>query len=553
MKQRGNLEPGTKLAVGDVEFDVARRRMLAYAVVIEHFAAPAEPPRLASQLLTRLCDDVVALAIYLQTADDALTLLSHAGFAGTPPAHAASLATICCPELAELAEQAGARRLLVLGKSRPTWIGARIVALTAVPFGRQPGGRRGLALFALRTDVHDPSLAALLDLGAQGIARALDHDRASSEFPESAAARTCVLLIDDEDLLVAHVKRILERAGFDFHAAQSASEGFALASCIHPDVILMDKVMPDMDGTELLRLMRGNERLSTVPVIMLSGHADEAARVAALGAGADDFVIKPFSARELVARIEANVRLVRLRRNVVWRQGELLRLRQSQQELRNLLDTVQKVRDDERRMLAREVHDQLGQILTAAKIDIRMLQNRLDGTGQGLPADEIAVELGAALSSVDLAIASVQNISALLRPPALEEGGLVAALRWLAADVQRRTMIECTLRHETIDYAEPPPFVAGELLRMCQEALTNVLRHASATRVLIQIVMRGRYLVVRICDNGIGISAEKLRDRASIGLKGMRERAASIRASICIYGRPGRGTLVVIRRRTAYL
>jgi signal transduction histidine kinase len=408
-------------------------------------------------------------------------------------------------------------------------------------------------LFALRSDVHDPSLAALLDLGTQIIARALNHEAASSsEQPGQARTRTCVLLIDDEDLMVAHVRRILERVGFEFHAANRAREGFALATAIRPDVILMDKVMPDLDGTELLRMMRGNELLSTTPVIMLSGQADESARVAALGEGADDFVIKPFSAKELVARIEANVRLVRLRRDAVWRQGELLRLRQSQQELRNLLDTVQKVREDERRMLARELHVQLGQIMSAARIDIRLLQTRIVDPGQPPATEDISRELKAALSSVDLAIASVQDISALLRPPALEEGGLVAALRWQAADMQRRARIECVVLHDPAGYLEPVPFVAAELLRICQEALTNVIRHASATCVLMQVAMRGSYLVVRICDNGVGIAPGRQHDPASIGLQGMAERAASIRASIRIHGRPGHGTLVAIRRRLAF-
>jgi len=368
-----------------------------------------------------------------------------------------------------------------------------------------------------------------------------------------APEKTRVLLIDDEALLVAHVRRILERAGFDFHAAHRGREGFALAMTIRPDVILIDKVMPDLDGITLLRMMRSDAMLSTVPLIMLSGQADEAARVAALDAGADDVVVKPFSTRDLVARIEANVRLVRLRRDAVRREGELLRLRQSQEELRTLLDTVQRVRDDERRLLAREVHDQLGQILTAAKIDIRLLQGRV-ANPEGPPAPhEIAAELGAALGSVDLAIAAVQDISALLRPPELEEGGLVAALRWQAADMERRSGITCTVRHEPTGYVEQPPFVAGELLRMCQEALTNVLRHAGARHVIIQIAMRNACLLVRICDDGVGIPRGRLHHPASLGLKGMRERAASIRARIRVYGRRGRGTMVAIRRRLAYV
>lgn len=540
--------------VDDGECDAARRRMRDYAALIEHLAVPVEPAGLADQVLSRLRDDVEALAIYLEAPDGMVTLLSHAGFGSPPPAQAASAAVICGREVGGLAEPTGPRRLLGLDAHRPAWIGESAVALAVVPFGEtQPHARRGLVLYTLRAGDHGASLVALLELGAQCIAGALRHERMPvDEQGGGPALRTSVLLIDDEELLVAHVRRILERGGFAFHSAQTAREGLELATSIRPDVILIDKVMPDLDGTELLRLMRENELLSTVPVIMLSGYADEAARVAALGAGADDFVVKPFSAKELIARIEGNVRLVRVRRDVVWRQGELLRLRQSQQELRTLLATAQRVRVDERRMLAREVHDQLGQILTAAKIDIRLLQVRLDKSEQALAADEISKEIGAALSSIDLAIAAVQDISALLRPPALEEGGLVAALRWQANDMQRRTGIECSVKHDPGGYIEPSPFVAGELLRMCQEALTNVLRHAGATRVILQVARRGTHLLVRICDNGCGIPRESVRDPASIGLQGMSERAVCIRASVHIYGKEGRGTMLAIRRRLGF-
>lgn len=119
-----------------------------------------------------------------------------------------------------------------------------------------------------------------------------------------------------------------------------------------------------------LRQMRCDDALGSLPVNILSGMADEAGPGAPPGKGAGDFLPGPAGTNGLVARIEANVRLVRLRRDALWRQGEqfLMRLRQSQQELLTLLDTVQRVRADERRMLARELHDQLGQTLSAAKI-----------------------------------------------------------------------------------------------------------------------------------------------------------------------------------------
>jgi signal transduction histidine kinase len=541
-------------ADGKRERDLVCRRMLAFASVAEHLAVPNDLSALGSQLLASLRDEVEALAVYLAEDEHGLSLLLHAGCRQPPPERAADAAQVCGVEPDSAAGYDGGARIVEIGAARPEWIGERAAMLAAVTFGgRGEQDTRGLVLFVLRQPDHTPSLAALLELTVHRISQALMRDLAPpGGRPGAGAGKIRVLLIDDEALLVAHLRRILERAGFAFHAAQSAQDGFDLAVAIQPDVILIDMVMPDLDGVRLLRRMRSHALLSTVPVIMLSGQADEAARVAALGEGADDFVAKPFSAKDLVARIEANVRLVRLRRNAVWRQGELLRLRQSQQELRTLLDTVQRVRNDERRMLAREVHDQLGQLLTAAKIDIRLLQDRIAQPDRLPPARDMLGELRAVLSSVDLAIAAVQDIAALLRPPELEEGGLVGALRWQAADVRRRTGIDCTVLHDPASYVEQPPFVAGELLRMCQEALTNVLRHADATRVVIQVAMRNACLLVRICDNGAGIPRERLHDPASLGLKGMRERAASIRASIHIYGRPGRGTMVAIRRRLAY-
>jgi signal transduction histidine kinase len=221
-----------------------------------------------------------------------------------------------------------------------------------------------------------------------------------------------------------------------------------------------------------------------------------------------------------------------------------------QQELRRLLEAVQKVRADEMRLLAREVHDQLGQLLTAARIDIRLLERRIQG-GLAPDREETLRDLGSALSSIDQAIASVQDLSILLRPPALEAGGLLGALRWLAGEFQRRHGIACELRQAGAGYVEPPRFVAGELFRICQEALTNVLRHADASRVLLQVSVRGRKLLVRVCDDGVGIARHAAASTHAIGLAGMRERAASISASLAIHGRPSRGTILSIRRKLA--
>ncbi|MBK4733438.1 ATP-binding response regulator [Noviherbaspirillum pedocola] len=538
----------------DEERDEIESRMRSYAAITLALAADVEARDLAARVLPAVQEEVCGIALFASDeCHEAPQLRSHAGFAAAPTPEAVNA-------LLGPAGRTERDRLVVFEvKSAPPWL-EQARACAAVPFTLE-AHHSGYVLFALRSAAISRAFAAEINLIAQRMGDCLLGQARRSAAPGADADADAapvhevikVLLIDDEPMLMAHIRRLLRQRGFAFHAAERGQHGLDLAASVQPDAILVDKLLPDMDGIDVLRALRRNERLSTVPVIMLSGHADEESRVRALRAGADDFVAKPFSAKELVARIRANVRMAQARRAEVRRESELMRLRQSQQELRKLLDTIQSVRVDERRRLAREVHDQLGQLLTAAKIELRLLEER-SRTASSAPVETVALgELRSALSSIDMAIASVQNISILLRPPALERGGLLAALRWLTADWQRRTHLSCRLVHDTAGYVEPSQFVAGELLRICQEALTNVLRHANASAVTIHIGVRGLNFVVRIHDNGVGIARETACSADAIGLTGMRERAASIRASLRIHGRPGCGTIVAVRRRLAIL
>jgi signal transduction histidine kinase len=211
---------------------------------------------------------------------------------------------------------------------------------------------------------------------------------------------------------------------------------------------------------------------------------------------------------------------------------------------------VDRVRSAERRLLAREVHDRLGQLLTAANIDLRLLERRTED-GAAVPRDELLRELGSARAGIGQAIASVQDIALLLRPTTLDGGGLAAALRRQADEFQQRFRIGCTVRLPGAGHPEPAPAVAGELLRICQEALANVLRHAHASRVQVQLAVRARQLLLRVSDDGVGIPRGAADAPASIGIAGMRERAAGIGARLQVRGRPGCGTIVSVRRPLA--
>jgi signal transduction histidine kinase len=337
-----------------------------------------------------------------------------------------------------------------------------------------------------------------------------------------------VLLVAAEPSLYGGLGRGLRRRGCALHLVSTAREGLERGLSIGPDVLVLAEPPADSSGVELLRSVRREQALDVVPVIVLSARPEAAARIRALRAGANDVVAPPFDAGELVERIVAHARMGQARRAA-----------------------TEKARSEERRLLAREVHDRLGQLLTAANIDIRLLERRAQDDKQVPPREELLRELRSALSSIDQAIASVQDIALLLRPPEIEAGGLAAALRWQAGEFERRFQLDCTLRHAEAGYVEPAPSVAYELFRICQEALTNVLRHADATQVQVQLAVRGRHLLLRVCDNGVGISRGAGDAPAAIGIAGMRERAASIGASLHIRGRPGCGTILSVRRRLA--
>jgi PAS domain S-box-containing protein len=211
-------------------------------------------------------------------------------------------------------------------------------------------------------------------------------------------------------------------------------------------------------------------------------------------------------------------------------------LRASGDQLRNLAARLLSVREEERTRIAREIHDELGQSLTAVRLDLSWLAGRLSGrSGVTLERIRSTVQLA------DSIIQSVRRISTNLRPAVLDLG-LAAALEWQTQEFQARTGIQCELRLLTQEVFAPE--VSTALFRIFQETLTNVARHAKATRVeVVEQKQRGR-LVMRIRDNGCGFDPEDPSISRSLGLLGMRERAAILGGQVAISSAPGKGTTV---------
>jgi signal transduction histidine kinase len=215
--------------------------------------------------------------------------------------------------------------------------------------------------------------------------------------------------------------------------------------------------------------------------------------------------------------------------------------RRSFEQLRALAARMQTAREEERARVAREIHDELGQALTAIKIDLTaLLPNVLADAGPNLQRQQAVFRL------LDEAIHSVRRIATDLRPGVLDDLGLVAAIEWAVDEFQARTGIESHVSLPAEDLALNEQS-ATALFRILQEALTNVARHARATRVTVRLAQEDGDLALEVRDNGNGIREEQLASGRSLGLLGMRERATLFGGEFSIGSTPENGTTVTVR------
>jgi PAS domain S-box-containing protein len=235
--------------------------------------------------------------------------------------------------------------------------------------------------------------------------------------------------------------------------------------------------------------------------------------------------------------------LVHIARDVTRRRAREAELRAAQEALKSLYRRLESVREKERTALAREVHDQLGQILSAAKIDLRLLEDLIFAHWPALDPEQVACELRGASGTLDRALQIVREIATALRAPELDGQGLYAALEWHARDFEQRTRIRIGLEIEA-GLPQPTRPVAEALLRIYQEALTNVLRHAQADEVRVTLERRGERLLLRVRDDGRGIARGGRIRAGALGITGMRERAALVHGRLRVGPLAPRGTLV---------
>jgi len=229
-----------------------------------------------------------------------------------------------------------------------------------------------------------------------------------------------------------------------------------------------------------------------------------------------------------------------VQRDVTDRTLAAAELEQSREELRAFAARLQTTREEERTSIAREIHDELGQALTALKLDMAWLESQLPVTNSGaFKLNEVSVT-----DRVDEIMRIVRRIASELRPSVLDQLGLEAAIECLVQEAAQRTGIAVTLQAD--EFPRLPDQVASHAYRIIQEALTNVTRHSRATRVEVNVRRLGTSILLGVEDNGVGFTPQTLSGLRSLGLVGMRERAMACGGTLTVRGRPGEGTAIVV-------
>jgi signal transduction histidine kinase len=335
----------------------------------------------------------------------------------------------------------------------------------------------------------------------------------------------------DHALALAH----LRRSGIRVDAVRIETRAeFEAALAENWDLVLSDYHLPDFTGLDALQILREKSARDgrLIPFILVSGQIGEDTAVQAMRNGASDYLLKNNLSR-LAPAVEHAIAAARTQRA---REAADRDLEVSRRRLSELAQHLQTSVEAERQAIAREIHDDVGGSLTALKFELDWIRRHAE-------TPEVQQRALMALETVTNAIEASQRIMQNLRPAILEQG-LVAALQWQASRFEKRTGIECEFRTSHEKVALPPgvPLVA---YRVAQEAMTNVSKHAQATRVVLDLSLSGGVLSLEVSDNGRGLGQADLAKTRSFGIRGLHERASTVGGWVELSSSPTGTTLIL--------
>lgn len=378
-----------------------------------------------------------------------------------------------------------------------------------------------------------------------------------------------ILIVDDHEESRIYLRHLLQSHDCTVVEAADGMEGVGRALSAVPDMIISDSLMPKMDGFQMLMEIKRNEGVKDIPFLFYSGnYIGEQDADLALSLGADAYLLKPMQPEELwleikkIARIvnlekagqpevktvDENLRLYgrvvagKLDQKVQELEEEISRRKVIEERLQSLSRSLLERIELERRHIARELHDDVGQTLTVIKMN---MQSVLTMTEDEALCRIIIDNIG----SIERAIQSVRNLSLNLRPSLLDDLGLVAALRWLLDRTAGSAGIEISVSASGLDDRLPSE-IETACFRIAQESLTNIVKHAGASTIALSLRREAGQVEFCISDNGVSFDLQAAFSRAvrgeSFGLLGMQERAILAGGEFDIASSPDTGTMIKV-------
>ncbi len=354
-----------------------------------------------------------------------------------------------------------------------------------------------------------------------------------------------ILLVEDDHDAIQIIEGLISIEGDAFEIESVDNLALALNRTGKGDIdlILLDLALPDSQKLDTLISMQQNS--PNLPIVVLTGSNDESLALKAVQLGAQDYLFKGQFSSQLLTR-SVRYAIERKRAETALRQSER-RLRQARDELevrvqkrtselQQLSHRLVEVQEQERRSIARELHDEVGQILTGLNMNLELIKR--------MPAETIVEGIAQTQLQVSELLARVRDISLNLRPAMLDHLGLLPALFWHFDRYTVQTKVQVSFKHASVEGRYSPELETA-VYRIVQEALTNAARHSKATEVTVMLWATAETISVQIEDQGAGFQPETvmLAGRSS-GLTGMRERAALLNGRLIIESSPGSGTCV---------
>lgn len=341
--------------------------------------------------------------------------------------------------------------------------------------------------------------------------------------------KNIILIVDDEPSARISITAMLEGRDYQLEFATNGIEAIQMAQEKLPDLILLDVMMPGLDGFEVCSRLRNIPKIREIPILILTALDDRESFLRGLNAGADDFLTKPLDQHEFRARVATITRLNRYRILVEQREN-----------LKDMARRVIQAQEQERLHISRELHDDFGQMLIFHKLQLQFVLDNLSIDQMGLRA--VVTELVEETSNSFL---KLRLLAQQLRPPLLSTLGVTQALRAYCDDFSRRSALPTHYEAEG-DAREVPDTICVILYRVLQESLSNVLQHASARQVWVSFSSDDEEVSLTVQDDGKGMLVYDSFGKG-LGLQGMQERVTLTGGVFNVRSSEGDGTVVAVR------